>query len=250
MSDKKIKTKPKVETKEVQVIPQEQAAEALISQAIKEKVPVETMERILAMRRELKAENAKEEYDRAMAEFQANCPIISKNKKVLNKDKTTTRYSYAPLDDIVKQVRPILKENGFSYTINTKVEPDWVTAICKITHQFGHSGESEFKVPIDKEGYMSSPQKFASALTFAKRYAFCNAFGILTGDEDDDASSAGTSETPEQKFERAKTLLTSLNDVDKLVNYAQNILPKSTFTKEQKEDLDSLIKTKVDNLMV
>ena len=49
-------------------------------------------------------------------------------------------------------------------------------------------GISTFKVPIDKEGYMNAPQKFASALTFAKRYAFCNAFGILTGDEDDDSN--------------------------------------------------------------
>jgi hypothetical protein len=37
---------------------------------------------------------------------------------------------------------------------------------------------------------MNEPQRFASALTFAKRYAFCNAFGILTGDEDDNAEKA------------------------------------------------------------
>ena len=34
---------------------------------------------------------------------------------------------------------------------------------------------------------MSQTQVEAAALTFAKRYAFCNAFGILTGDEDTDA---------------------------------------------------------------
>src|SRR5262249_52436437 len=34
---------------------------------------------------------------------------------------------------------------------------------------------------------MSQTQVVAAALTFAKRYAFCNAFGILTGNEDTDA---------------------------------------------------------------
>jgi hypothetical protein len=34
---------------------------------------------------------------------------------------------------------------------------------------------------------MSQTQVEAATLTFAKRYAFCNAFGILTGDEDIDA---------------------------------------------------------------
>jgi hypothetical protein len=33
----------------------------------------------------------------------------------------------------------------------------------------------------------SANQDYASALTFAKRYAFCNAFGIMTGDADTDA---------------------------------------------------------------
>ena len=33
---------------------------------------------------------------------------------------------------------------------------------------------------------MSPMQSFGAAMTFAKRYAFCNAFGILTADEDRD----------------------------------------------------------------
>jgi len=33
---------------------------------------------------------------------------------------------------------------------------------------------------------MSAPQVVAATITFRKRYAFCNAFGIMTGDEDID----------------------------------------------------------------
>jgi hypothetical protein len=41
------------------------------------------------------------------------------------------------------------------------------------------------------EGYMTAPQKYASVLTFAKRYALCNALGISTGDEDTNVTDVG-----------------------------------------------------------
>src|SRR3990167_3791525 len=46
---------------------------------------------------------------------------------------------------------------------------------------------------------MNAAQKVASALTYAKRYAFCNAFGILTGDADDDARLTGNGDEPHLK---------------------------------------------------
>ena len=54
-------------------------------------------------------------------------------------------------------------------------------------------------MPIDKDGFMNTPQKFASALTYAKRYAFCNAFGILTADEDDDTAKTFEVKTSENE---------------------------------------------------
>lgn len=163
-------------------------AELLISQAIDKKVPVETMQKLLEMRRELKAERAGELFNEALSNFQAECPAINKSKIVNNKD-GTIRYRYAPLEEIIKQTKAIIRRWGFSYSIDAKVEETWVTAICKVTHVAGHSEVSSFKIPIDKAGYMNEPQKFASALTFAKRYSFCNAFGILTSDEDNDSNS-------------------------------------------------------------
>jgi ERF superfamily protein len=38
---------------------------------------------------------------------------------------------------------------------------------------------------------MTAPQKYASVLTFAKRYALCNALGISTGDEDTNVTDVG-----------------------------------------------------------
>lgn len=163
---------------------------AMVQRAIDKGVPVETMERLLAMYEKLQARQAKADFDRALASFQAECPTIQKTKKVMNKDGRSVRYQYAPLEVIVQQVKSLLQLHGFSYTVDAEVEPGLVRATCKATHQAGHSQTSTFSVPIDKDAYMNPAQQCASALTFAKRYAFCNAFGILTGDEDDDSISS------------------------------------------------------------
>lgn len=142
------------------------------------------MRELLAMRKELEAEKAKKLFDQAMAAFQAECPVIEKTKAVMNKDKTSIRFKFAPLEEIIRQVKPLLEKHGFSFAIKGDVLADkTVKAVC-IVKCSGHEEESGFQVPIDPEGYMTLPQKFASALTFAKRYAFCNAFGIMTAEED------------------------------------------------------------------
>ena len=53
-----------------------QSPEYLISQAIEKGASVETMEKLLAMRTQLKQEWAKEQYYIAMAKLQAEMPII------------------------------------------------------------------------------------------------------------------------------------------------------------------------------
>jgi len=175
------------------IIPQDKQivnfnAETLISQAIDKNVPVETMEKLLAMRRELKAEWAKGQFDKAMAAFQAECPTIVKTKVVHTKSGALA-YKYAPIESIVEQVKPYLQRNGFSYSTTMQVLPAGVKVACKVTHTDGHNEITEMEVPLgERTQIMSASQVTAAASTFAKRYAFCNAFGILTGDEDNDGA--------------------------------------------------------------
>jgi hypothetical protein len=175
----------------------------LIAQAIDKNVNVETMEKLLAMRTQLKSEWARDQFHVALAAFQAACPIIKKAKEVMNKDGKSVRYRYAPLDSIVTQVKDLLKEHGFNYRTDAKIEGRSVEAFCIVTHNAGHSERSSFLVPIDPEAYMSDAQKFAAALTFAKRYAFVNSFGILTADEDTDSVVIASS-SPTQGHRRTK----------------------------------------------
>lgn len=242
-------TKKKKENKSLEVV-EIPSAESLIEQAINRGVSVETMERLLAMRRELKEEKAKEAYNFAMSRFQAECPIIKKTKQVLNRDKTL-RYSYATIDSIVRQVKGLIQKYGFSYTIDAIVEEKWVTAICKVIHDLGHSETSQFKIPIDSEAYMNESQKFASALTFAKRYAFCNAFGILTGEEDDDSINTPRTIKREKKIDGDKTYQLAIKAINKeedviiLNELIPNIQGSKLYNQIQKNKLSEIINDKI-----
>ena len=164
---------------------------SFITLAIEKGLPVETMEKLFALREKAKAEIAKEGFTRAMADFQNDCPIIEKKKIVTGKD-GSLRYKYAPLDSIVEQVKKPLSNNGLSYKFDTVDLGAFLNVICVVTHILGHSQVSEFRIPVGVESYMTDAQKYGARVTFAKRYAFCNALGILTGDEDtDDAEDAG-----------------------------------------------------------
>ena len=181
---------------ENQLIPYQASADSLISKAIEKGVSIETMEKLMNMRRELKAEYAKEQFDRAMSNFQSNCPDIKKTKDGGKTESGVVAYKYAPLDNIVRQVKNLLMENGLSYMIKTEMPEGKVKVVCEVKHIAGHSESTSVEMPLTtKTKIMSDPQQVAATLTFAKRYAFCNAFGILTGDEDNDAQGAGGKET-------------------------------------------------------
>jgi len=162
--------------------------ESILRFAIEKGATVETIERLLAVRRELKAEQSKEAFDRALSAFQAECPVIIKQKGVPDRSGNTA-YKYSPLEDIIAQIKPFLQKHGFNFTLDTDLssEQGWVIAICKVTHCAGHCEPSRAKFPLGtKTQIMSDTQVYAAALTFASRRALCNAFGIVVAGEDSD----------------------------------------------------------------
>jgi hypothetical protein len=163
--------------------------QALISQGLQSKADIGVMERLFAMAKEADAIRARRAFFESLAKLQSEMKTITKTKEVkfTNKTGRVTNYSYAPLEVIVDAVKINLKDNGFSYTLKTVQDATSVAVTCEAHHDAGHTEISSVTVQIDADAYMSGPQKVGAAITYAKRYAFCNAFGILTGDEDTDA---------------------------------------------------------------
>lgn len=188
---------------------------ALFNKAVEQGSAMEVIKELSAMEERIAARRAKSDFDAALTAFQSDCPIIEKKKAVMNKDGRSVRYHYAPLDSIVSQVQPILERHGIRFQFTTCTTGPRVKVLCKVDCA-GHSETSEFESPIDPQAFMNEQQKFAAALTYAKRYAFCNALGILTGDEDVDG------ETKKPKPEGASSLGGAVDDRDlkwKLVDF-------------------------------
>ena len=159
--------------------------QALIATGLEKGANVDVMERLYALAKDMKAIRAKEMFYESLKDFQKNTAAIKKTKGVKNKSEKVI-YAYAPLEDIVNQVKDNLDKYGFSYTLKTKQENGFMTVTCEAHHVEGHTEFTDVTVPVGSE-YMTAQQQVGAALTFAKRYAFCDAFGILTADEDTDA---------------------------------------------------------------
>lgn len=172
-------------------VPQRQEPMDLLRMAVQQgNVDVNTLERLMVVRKEVLAETAKREFFDALAAFQSECPIILRTRAGHE-----NRYNYAPLERIVKEVTPYLTKHGFSHQEDAVVDEKWVEAIVTVTHRGGHMEQKRFKVPAESKAGMSPQQKYGAAMTYATRYAFCAAFGIRTADKDTDCPPS--SEGPE-----------------------------------------------------
>ena len=197
-------------------IPKEQALttpSTFIEMAVRQGLSVEHLERLMALKRQFDADEAKKAFDENMALFQSKCPIIQKTKKGGETKAGIVAYRYAPLEAIVEQVKDLLAECGFSYMIKSDVIETGVNVVCIVKHKQGHSEESAIKMPwLTKTGVMSDAQVVAATSTFAKRYAFNNAFGIMTADDDTD----GKDDITESMKEEYKQKVTNWHSHDKI----------------------------------
>jgi len=200
----------------------------LIQAAVKSGASMDVLERLMNLNDRVKADMAASAFRDAMAAFQAECPVIIKKKRVFNSETKggKERYRYAPLDDIVKQTHELIGKHGFSYNIQTEqhLEPPSVQSTVTISHIAGHTEKSSFTVPVDKDAYMTEPQKWLAAASFAKRIAFSNAFGILTGDEDNNTGVPEDDEKKKAEDERAKAALEKLKSIPEDIKKGFDIL--------------------------
>ena len=213
----------------------------LIQQAIAKDSSVETMERLFALQKDYKTERSKELFIQALSNFQKEVPVILKTKDVMNRDGKTVRYSYAPMDSVVEQIKDYISKNGFSYNWDSERNEDHIKVICKLTHIAGHSDKSSFDVPIVKNQFMSSPQSYATAQSFAKRYTLLNVLGIGTADEDTDAQDTAEEVEAKSKKARIMFLLKRLSFEVETKSQIETAVLSTTKTKLEEKNFDEII---------
>lgn len=190
MTDIKDKDAEPVEAEEVPRTEVALTPLSIIDKAITANIDTDKLEKLMDLQERWEKNQAKKAFDEAMMMFQSKCPIIKKTKRGGVTKQGDVAYMYAPIEDMVSQVKELLAECGFSYLIKTEFIENKVRAICIARHKQGHEEQSVMEIPLlTKTGVMSDAQVVAATVTFAKRYAFGNAFGIMTMDDDSDAVS-------------------------------------------------------------
>lgn len=146
---------------------------------------VNKLQALMSMReRELKR-IAEQEFNAAFARMQPRIPTIGEKAH-------TDKGTYAPREDIVEVIRPILAESGFSLSFRSEwPEKDLICIVGILTHEGGHSRESRFMTASDQSGSKNAVQARGSAVEYGRRYTTCDLLNIATRKADDDGNRAG-----------------------------------------------------------
>jgi len=125
------------------------------------------------------------------------------------------RSRYTTYDAIVQATRPILPEHGLAMLQLPGIDPDGRAIVRNtLVHESGEVMDlGAISVPVKKD---NDPQAFGSAMTYAKRYAWCAALGVPTGDDDDanGAAAEPKTEDPRRAAMAAIQKWTGLNGTD------------------------------------
>jgi hypothetical protein len=133
------------------------------------------------------------------AEIKDLASALSKAQKVMRaipKDSVNPFFKskYADMATVVEHTRAALADNGLAVTQGLSLD----AAPCLITTLIHSSGQwlrSAWPITPVK----NDPQGIGSAVTYARRYAYCAIIGVASGDEDDDGNAATQAPRSESK---------------------------------------------------
>lgn len=149
-------------------------------------------EKLMSLQERWESNQARKEFDEAVAAAKAEIPPITRNATGHNDKK------YADFAAIAKVVDPIIGKHGLSYRFRT-TQNGTIAVTCILSHKAGHSEETTLCGPADKTGSKNDIQAIGSTLTYLQRYSLVQMLGLAAGNDDDGKAVAdGSAITLEQ----------------------------------------------------
>lgn len=137
-----------------------------------------SVKEMLAMSKELAADQARRAFDAAVAEAKAEIPTVRKSSKGHNNKLYADFAAYASVID------PIISKFGLSYRFRT-TQNDRINVTCVLAHKEGHYEETTLSGPADTTGSKNAIQSIGSTLTYLQRYTLVQALGLAASEDDD-----------------------------------------------------------------
>lgn len=153
---------------------------------------VATMRELADLKLKIDSIEAEKAFAKAFNELLSDMPQIEATVAVPNKD-GSTRYRFAPIEEIDSKLRPAALSYGFSYWFEEgEIREDRITSVCVVQHTSGHKRSTPYTVRMSSPPGASLTQGDGSTHSYARRQALCNAFAIIVKHVDDDARLVGS----------------------------------------------------------
>jgi hypothetical protein len=171
--------------------------QALLMRAMEPGVDLEKLQGIVALVKEVRAEQARAGFYAALANFKAENVEIYKRRTA---DMGNFRYKFADLGDEDEAITPSLSKHGLSYRWETREAPDGKVAVeCIVQHELGHKEYSGIvKMPVPKalanDRGANEMQREKIAYSYARRTSLEIALGLAPRREDDPDGNFGDTE--------------------------------------------------------
>jgi hypothetical protein len=149
-------------------------------------IDVAKLESLLRLQREVIADNARLQFDRAMAAAQAEMQPVLRNAR---NEQTNSRY--ADLEAIDAAIRPIYARHGFSLSF-TEVPTDAATVrMACIVRCAGHAETYHLEAALDTAGPKGTGNKtpvqgLGSSVSYLRRYLTVMIFNVVLSSDDND----------------------------------------------------------------
>lgn len=190
-------------------------------------VDIDKLERLIAMRERVEAQQAKIAFTQAKLAMRPYLPVIDMRGRIVIRDKNDPdkiiqETAFARFEDIHAAVMPVLTEYGFDLSFKNGLSPDGKVRVTTILdHTAGHSEDTYFDLPHDSSGSKNAVQAVGSSTSYAKRYGVLSILNIRVAGEDDDGATAVPSQTitVKQYDELQKLIVSTQSDSVKFVQY-------------------------------
>lgn len=188
----------------------------MLSRAVTSGASMEVVERLMALQERWEANQARKDFDAAIADAKAEISPVVRNATGHNAKK------YADFAAIARAVDPVISKFGLSYRFRT-AQTDRISVTCILSHKSGHSEETTLSGAPDTTGSKNAIQAIGSTLTYLQRYSLVQALGLAAANDDDGRGTDKDGEfiTPEQVAALTKLIVETGGNVEKFCKFSK-----------------------------
>lgn len=137
----------------------------------------------------------------ALAKAQGAFEAIGKTRTVeVRSEKGSYKFDYAPLDEVLRAVRPHLASNGLSFTqLVSGDAPRKLTTV--LLHESGEWLSTTTLLPATQGG---RAQELGSTITYMRRYTLLSLLGVVADEDDDGNAGDGNHRTASDRTANPK----------------------------------------------